>query len=337
MNASIRAALAAVATVALLASGCAADDATIVMATFDDVVDLTPRAAVKIADVTVGNIRAIELSDDHRALVTMGVDPQVELPSRVTARLRKTNVLGERFVELVPDRDSGGRFTSGSMVDEASIVPELEELVFSGTEFVAAIAADRLAGAIEAGAQGLGGRGQTLNTVLDDLSEIVATYSANRDDIVRLIDGFEGFLADVGPEADLHGAALGELLRFNQVLSAEDERLLDTLSEIRALANSGTDIITTHRQRIDDFFVRLTRLSDEIVARDDDLSQLFFVIQRHNHSTIQGINAEHAQIILDFIICGVNDEPGDPVRSCEEQAPSGMAPPQPRPPQDISP
>lgn len=329
--------LAGCAVLALALTGCGGQEGTVVRATFDDVVDLTPRSAVKIADVTVGTVRTIELAGDHRALVTVTVDPDVALPSQVSARLRKTNVLGERFVELVPDRGSGGRFVSGSMVEDAVVVPELEELVFAGTDLVAAVAADRLAGAIEAGAEGLGGRGQTLNVVLDDLGEIIATYSANRDDTVRLIDGLEGFLADVGPEADLHGQALEELLRFNRVLSEEDERLLDTLSEIRALANTGTDIITTHRERIDDFFTRITRLTDEIVSRDDDLSRLFFEVQRHNKSTIAGVNTEHAQIILDFIVCGINDEPGDPVRSCELQAPGGRPPPQPRPPQDYAP
>ncbi len=121
------------------------------------------------------------------------------------------------------------------------------------------------------------------------------------------------------------------------MLAAEDQRLLDTLTEVRALSLTGTDIITTHRQRIDDFFTRLTRLSGELVARDEDLSRLFFEIQRHNKSTIAGINSEHAQIILDFIVCGMNDEPDDPVRSCEENAPGGRAPPQPRPPQDFTP
>lgn len=327
--------LLAVVAVALLLTGCGGDERTIAYATFDDAVDLTVNGAVKIADVTVGTIRDITLTDDHRARVTLAIEPDVDLPSHVTARLRKTNVLGERFVELVPDSASGGTFASGSTIAETVVVPELEELVFSGTDLVAAVTADRLAGAIDAGARGLGERGATLNVILDDLSAIVSTYEANSDDIVRLVEGFEEFLADVGPEADLHGEALAELLRFNQVLAEEDDRLLDTLSTVRSLATTGTDIITTHRQRIDDFFTRFTRISGEITAREDDLRRIFFEVAKHNNNTIEGINTEHAQIILDFILCGVNDEPGDNVRSCEERAPGGMDPPQPQPPQDF--
>jgi ABC-type transporter Mla subunit MlaD len=39
----------------------------------------------------------------------------------VAARLRKTNVLGERFIELVPDRDSGGRFDPDTIITETRL------------------------------------------------------------------------------------------------------------------------------------------------------------------------------------------------------------------------
>lgn len=328
-------AAAALAVAALIAlAACASDEPTVAVAEFDDVVDLTVNGAVMIADVRVGVIDAIELTDDHRARVTMSVDPEVALPARVQARLRKTNVLGERFVELVPDRDRGGRFDSGSLIHDTVIVPELEELVFSGTDVVAAVAADALAGAIDAGAEGLGGRGSVLNATLDDLTEIVSAYEDNSADLVRLIDGFGGFLADVGPEAALHGQAVGELARFNRVLAEEDDRLLDALGEVRALSATGTDIMTTHRERIDAFFRRFQRISAEIVAREEDLRRLFAEVAMHNNNTIEGVNSEHAQVILDWIVCGVNDEPRDPVRSCEDRAPTGMPRPEPRPPQD---
>jgi phospholipid/cholesterol/gamma-HCH transport system substrate-binding protein len=317
----------------LLLAGCGGNDRTVALAEFDDVVDLTTNAAVKIADVDVGRISGIELNDAQQALVEMELDPDVELPSVVSARLRKTNVLGERFIELVPDRESGGRFESGSMVAETTIVPELEEMIFSGTDVLIAVSADTMAAAIEAGATGLDGRGDTLGQVLTDLGEIVSTYDRNSDDLVRLISGFEEFLAEVGPQADLHGRAVGELAAFTRTLSEEDERLIDTLTEIRALANSGTDIMQTHRRRIDDFFTRFTAVTDEIVARGDDLDRLFPMMYGHNYHVIRGVNAEHAQIVADFIVCGINDDPGDPVRACDDP-PQGRARPVPRPPQD---
>jgi phospholipid/cholesterol/gamma-HCH transport system substrate-binding protein len=327
--------LTACALLAVLVLGaCGGPEETVARAEFDDVVDLATRGAVKIADVEVGVIDDIELTDGHRALVTMAIDPAVELPSRVSARLRKTSVLGERYVELVPDPASGGTFQSGTLISDTVVVPEIEEAIFAGTDVVVAITADTLAGAIQAGAEGLDGRGGTLGRLIADLGDIVSTYDRNSEDLVRLLAGFEQFLAEVGPQAELHGRALQQLSEFTGALDEEDERLLDTLTEIRQLANSGTDIMQTHEQRIDDFFSRFQVISGELTARDADLRRLFVEVSGHNFHTIRGVNREHAQIIADFIVCGLNDIPGDPVRSCEH-APNGRPMPDPRPRQDF--
>lgn len=317
------------ALLALLASACARRDGLVVRAVFDDVTDLVERGAVKIADVPVGSVSSIDLTGDHRALVTMTISRDVELPSRVSARLRKTSVLGERFVELVPDRGSGGRFEPGATITDTRLVPDLEDVVGSGSELVAAVTADKIAAALEAGATGLDGRGATLDGLLDDLTAVVSSYDRNSADLVRLIDGLDAFLAEAGPRAELHGRAFEELARTSAVLRQEDERLLDTLADLRQLAITGTDIMTTHRRRIDDFFVRLNRIADELVERNEDIERLAFELNKHNVNTIRGVNSEHAQVILDFIVCGINDTPGDPVRACEDP-PQGRPRPEPR-------
>jgi phospholipid/cholesterol/gamma-HCH transport system substrate-binding protein len=317
---------------ALLLSACGNGNGTVANAAFDDVVDLAVNGAVKIADVPVGRISSIDLGEGNQAIVEMRIDEEVELPSRVVARLRKTNVLGERFIELVPDAESGGRFESGSTITETVVVPEIEEAIFAGTDVIIAISADTLAGAIQSGAAGLDGRGGTLASLIEELGDIVSTYDRNSEDLVRLLDGFERFLAEVGPQADLHGRALAEVADFFGVLSEEDERLIDTLSEIRELAVTGTDIMQTHRQRTDDFFIRFEALAGDL-ARNDDLERLFHELAGHNYNTIRGVNLEQAQIISDFIVCGVNDTPGDAVRACDDP-PQARERPVPRPPQD---
>jgi phospholipid/cholesterol/gamma-HCH transport system substrate-binding protein len=314
-------------TVALAMSGCNANDALEARAVFDDISDLVPRGHVKIADVPVGIVSGIELTDDHQAMVTMTLEPGIELPSVVQARLRKTNVLGERFIELVPDRDSGGRFDPDTVITETVFVGELEEVVLAGSEVLAAVTADRIAAALEAGAVGMEGRGATFGALLDDLTEIVSTYDRNSDDLVRLIEGMEAFLADAGPEAELHGRALEEVAAAMAVLEREDDRLLDTLSEVRSLSRTSTDIMVTHRQRIDDFWYRFEAVTHEIAKVEDDLARFPYAWHLHNHNTIRGINAEHAQLVADLVLCGVNDRPGDPIRACYDPPQGRERPP----------
>lgn len=317
--------LAAVLLLALLAlPACQSKDPFIVKARFDDVSDLVTRSSVQVADVRVGSVTNIELTDDYQAVVTMEIDHGLGLPSDVSAQLRKTNVLGERFVELVPDPTSGGELESGALITETRLVPDLEDVVRTGSDLLAAVSADKIAGAIEAGAIGVGDRGETFGTLLDDLTEIIHVYDDNSDDIVRLIDGLDGFLRDVGPEAELHGEAFAELAKAAKALDAQDERLIDALQDLAKLARTGEDIMVTHRARTDRFFDEFNKITAQIVRRESDLKRLFYEVHKHNFNTIRGVNQEFAQIFQDFIVCGENDTPGDAVRGCDN-------PPQGRP------
>lgn len=327
MRTRVAAVLAALALCA--ASACASDDDYVVAAVFADVGDLNRNAAVRIADVPVGVVTDIALDPDLHARVTLRLDAVTELPAGVRARLRKSNVLGERFVELVVDRDSPGVLEPGAVITDTEIVPDLEDVVGSGSELLAAVTADRIAGALAAGAEGLGGRGATLNGLFADLGTLIDTYDDTSADLVTLIDELDRFLAEVGPAAETHGVALGELVRAGEALQRQDDRLLDTLSRMRALSLTGTDIMVAHRRRIDDFFARLALLTDTVAARRADLERLPFELAKHNHNTIRGINAEHAQVLLDFLVCGENDQPGHPVRACDDP-PQGQPRPVPR-------
>ncbi|AXV08010.1 MCE-family lipoprotein LprK (MCE-family lipoprotein Mce1e) [Euzebya pacifica] len=324
---------AVVVSLSLLLAGCSSDDATVVLATFDDVADLTTNASVRLADVPIGTVADIELDSELQAMVTMEIDPEVALPGRLRARLRKTSVLGERFIDLVPVGE-GGEWISGNEVEDTEVVPELEEVIQTSTDLLIAVSTDTLAGAIRSGAEGLDGRGATLGEIIDDLNAVSTTYNANSADLVRLLEGLDQFLDTVGPQAEMHGRALEEIQQFTRVLAEEDDNLVDTLVNLQDLAETGTDIMVTHQQRIDDFVFRLDGITEELTRESTltALDRLFVNLAQHNFSTIRGVNNEHAQVVLDFIVCGVNDEPGDPVRACRTP-PQGREIPTPRPTQ----
>ncbi|WP_341251013.1 MlaD family protein [Euzebya pacifica] len=324
---------AVVVSLSLLLAGCSSDDATVVLATFDDVADLTTNASVRLADVPIGTVADIELDSELQAMVTMEIDPEVALPGRLRARLRKTSVLGERFIDLVPVGE-GGEWISGNEVEDTEVVPELEEVIQTSTDLLIAVSTDTLAGAIRSGAEGLDGRGATLGQIIDDLNAVSTTYNANSADLVRLLEGLDQFLDTVGPQAEMHGRALEEIQQFTRVLAEEDDNLVDTLVNLQDLAETGTDIMVTHQQRIDDFVFRLDGITEELTRESTltALDRLFVNLAQHNFSTIRGVNNEHAQVVLDFIVCGVNDEPGDPVRACRTP-PQGREIPTPRPTQ----
>jgi phospholipid/cholesterol/gamma-HCH transport system substrate-binding protein len=70
------------------------------IAPFDEIGGLKPRAAVVVSGVRVGQVESIALGDDYRARVTLNVDPKLELPVDTTASIMTSGVLGDRYVSL---------------------------------------------------------------------------------------------------------------------------------------------------------------------------------------------------------------------------------------------
>jgi len=105
------AALALVTTVAL--TGCEATDlplpgspvdkdhAISLTVEFDDVLNLVPRSPVKVDDVTVGEVVDLKRVGWH-AEALIRIQDDVDLPASVTADIRQTSLLGEKYVALLP-------------------------------------------------------------------------------------------------------------------------------------------------------------------------------------------------------------------------------------------
>jgi len=95
------------------------------VANFDEIGGLKPRAAVVVSGVKVGQVESITLGEDYRARVTLNVDPKLALPVDSTASIMTSGVLGDRYVSL----QLGGEtetLANGDVIDftESAVVLE---------------------------------------------------------------------------------------------------------------------------------------------------------------------------------------------------------------------
>jgi phospholipid/cholesterol/gamma-HCH transport system substrate-binding protein len=291
-----------------------------VVATFDDVRDLVRQASVRVADVPVGTVTAIEVTDDHRARVSMRVPPDTGLPRDVEAVLRSTSVLGERYVELRPVPGSTGTFRGGE-VTRTSEVDDIEDLVATGSELFGLVAADRLARAVEVGAIVLTDRGARLGTTIGDLEGTVAAYAEGREDLGRLIDATDRLLVDLAPEARSSAAVLDDLDRAARALDRQDEELFAALEGLSRLARVGADVLAENGPSIDRLLARLHGVAAELTRLDGAFRELLRWLPAHNIHVANGLVDDQSQVWADIVVCGVHDEPENPANSCRPPNP----------------
>lgn len=295
-------------------------------AVFDDVADLVPAAHVRAGDVPIGTVEDIELTDGLQARVTMQIRPDTGLPAETQAVLSKTSMLGERFIDLRPIGESGSiDDLDGQVLEDTRIVTDLEDLVTSGNSVLAFVAADQVAATVQAGAEAFAGRADLLGAFVEDVNAFVGRYRGGQDDLTRLIDSLDDLTAGLATNAEDNAAALADLRRFSEALQEEDDRLLDALDDVTRLSRVGDRIMEQHRTEMDNFVRRLGVIVGSLTEIDGALQGVLTWFPRHNRHVPNGAVEEHAQVWLDFILCGENDDQGDPSEDCTPPNPGEHA------------
>jgi phospholipid/cholesterol/gamma-HCH transport system substrate-binding protein len=98
-----------------------------VLAEFDSVAGLRTGAAVEIAGVEVGRVKAIGLKD-HRAVVTMSIDPGVKLYDDAIVSIRTKGLIGEKYVRITPGGSKEEVHPGGRLRDTEDPV-DIEQLI----------------------------------------------------------------------------------------------------------------------------------------------------------------------------------------------------------------
>ncbi len=246
-----------------------------VTAIFEDSSDLVVNHSVQVADVRVGSIKGIELTDDFQALVTLELRDGLDLPADSVAVLRQTSLLGEKFVEIRPrqdDDDCGdaprpdGTLVDGDEVTCTIQAPELETVTEQAVEILSVVAANRvedLQTLVETGAVGFGGREAELRGLIDDLVTLSGTLADQTGNLVAIIDGLDSASATLAAGSTEIDGLLVNLAEATTVLSDNRAQLIDTLEELTRLARDQNQLIF---QPYLDQTVRQIEQLDAIVA-----------------------------------------------------------------------
>jgi phospholipid/cholesterol/gamma-HCH transport system substrate-binding protein len=233
-----------------LPGGASADGPQItVSAEFTDVLDLVPRSAVKVADVTVGEVTAIEL-DGWTARVTMRIPASTTLPDDARAELRQTSLLGEKFVELAAPATGGtGRLGDGDLIPLARTGrnPEVEEVLAAMSMLLNGGGVGQLKIIESELNDAMRGNHEEIRSLVTELSTFVGGLEEQKADIVRALDGIDTLSARLAARKDDLAAILEETPKGLKILADQRTQLTEMLTALSRLGTVGTRVIEGSR------------------------------------------------------------------------------------------
>jgi phospholipid/cholesterol/gamma-HCH transport system substrate-binding protein len=281
-------------------SGCGGTDRYIVSAVFDDVGDLVKGHSVQVADVRVGRIESIKLQPDFKAMVKMSIRDGVRIPTRSTAFLRTTSLLGEKFVELRVNEGveptEGPFLADGGIVAKTAQAPEIEFVADEAIRVLGAVAADDIGALIDTGAAAFEGRGEDLRQVIGDLATMSRGLAERSGDITKIIDRLDVAIGTFASGRDEISALLTNLSDTTRILADNRDRAINALRNLSRLAAVQNEVLTKYHDNLDRQIKQVAAIIDVAVTQTGEVATLIDWLSRFTDVLPRAVPNDFVQV-----------------------------------------
>jgi phospholipid/cholesterol/gamma-HCH transport system substrate-binding protein len=219
-----------------------------------DTLALNVNSRVRVADVFVGSVRAIELRN-WIATLTLDLQSDVKLPANATARIGQTSLLGTQHVELAAPPDP-----SSQPLRSGDTIPLKNSSAFPSTERTLASIATVLNGGgipnlvvIQDEVNNiLSGRADQIREFLDRLDTFTDELNQQRNDITRAIDSTNRLLTIVAGRNNTLDRVLTEFPPLIKHLADTRVLLADAVVALGRFSDVTDQTLSAARSDIDE-------------------------------------------------------------------------------------
>jgi phospholipid/cholesterol/gamma-HCH transport system substrate-binding protein len=215
---------------------------------------LNPGADVKLRGVPVGEVRTVT-ADGQQATLRLALNPSLDIPSTVTARLLPKTLFGERYVSLVENPGPAGVLRDGASIaqDRSPEALELSRVLDDALPLLQAIQPGKLAATLGALSTALEGRGGTLGTDLVNLDAYLKELNAQLPQLTADIHKLAGVLST-------YDGALPDLMSILRNASVTANTVVQQRDQLAAFLTDTTDFADSADAFLDRYGGRLVQL-----------------------------------------------------------------------------
>lgn len=218
-------------------------------AAFDDVTGLLPDDNVKVAGVVVGKVRSIKVVDG-RAVVSFSVHDDIKLPADSAASVRWRNLLGQRYVYLLPG-EASTVLEDGDHVAETRSVVDLGQLFNRLGPIVSAIEPEKVNQFLDTVVAALDGNEIELRRAIDNLATLTDTLAKRDDAIARLVGNLDTVAATITSREQQIRTMLDNLVVIARTFGANTDVLDEAIVELGDFSDHLATLLENNDVEVD--------------------------------------------------------------------------------------
>ena len=207
---------------------------------------LNANSRVRVADVFVGRVRKIELKN-WVPLLTVDLEPGVELSKNALARIGQTSLLGSQHVELdEPEDPSSEPLRNGDTIplQNSSAYPTIERTLASISGILTGGGIPNIETIQNEVNAILTGRSDEIRELLNRLDTFTFELNQQRDDITRAIDSTNRLLSIVSQRNDTLDRVLTEFPPLIQHFAETRDLFADAVTSLGRLSDVADETLS---------------------------------------------------------------------------------------------
>ncbi|MGP3955190.1 MCE family protein [Nonomuraea sp. 3N208] len=262
---------------AFLASGCSVLGAEPyrLVAIFSKAPSLYEEARIKVMGLDAGYVDSIRIDGD-KVRVELRVDRDVPLPAGVKAVVAPQNTLGERNVVLYPPWKPGdAKITPGTTIplERTDLPVEIDDALDAFTKLTDALDDDKLGDVAGDLADGVRGRGKTINNAIADTADLTGTLAKQDQQLIDLAKGLNRLATTLNERESQVTGAIDSFSEASAILADERRRLRGFVTSMAGFVRRGDVIIEQYAERLPQAAGTLAELVLTVRANSASMAQ----------------------------------------------------------------
>jgi len=248
-----------------------------VIAHFDDATGVTDGNEIRLAGVRVGKVGGVSV-ERGEAVVTMNIDDRYRVPEGSRFELRWKNLLGQRFIQVVPPPEAT---PGGPVIEEGAELTtartrsaaDLSMLLNNTEPLVAKLDLPRLNQVTATLAASFAGREAALGAGIDDARTLLTELNTRRDAIDRSLTNLDTLIGGIAERDAEVERFLTAFATTAQTLAANAGQLGPTVQQLDVLVDVAEQVLSATSGDIDAVIDQSVQVLDALAANADSLEE----------------------------------------------------------------